>query len=60
MLLLTRNVADDKTIIIRTSDGDVIVSIQDIQKGQVRVGIDAPRNVVILRSEIVERQRLKR
>ena len=56
MLLLTRNVYEDKTIIIQTTDGDIIISIEGVKGGQVRVGIDAPDNVGIWRSELLDKE----
>jgi carbon storage regulator len=50
MLVLTRKV-DEK---INIGD-DIIVSILEISRGSVRLGIDAPRQVSIFRHEIYER-----
>jgi len=50
MLVLTRKV--DERICI---GDDVIVRIVEINKGNVRVGIEAPRNVFIYRHEVYER-----
>lgn len=51
MLVLTRNIND--TIII---DGHIKVVVLGIQGRQVRIGIDAPKNITVHREEI---QRLK-
>ena len=55
MLLLTRSAHKDETIIIQTSDGEVIISIQDVQGAQVRVGVDAPKTIKVFRNEVLER-----
>lgn len=50
MLILTRKVGE--TIVI----GDNIrVSVLSVQGNQVRVGVDAPRDVVVHREEIYDR-----
>ena len=50
MLVLTRKV-DER---INIGD-DIIVSVLEIDRGSVRLGIDAPRQVSIFRHEIYER-----
>ena len=52
MLLLTRKIGE--TIII---DGGVKNIVMDIQNGQVRFGIDAPKEVKVYREEIIERMK---
>ena len=49
-LLLKREI--DETIII---DGNVKITVMEIQNGQVRFGIDAPEEVKVYREEIYER-----
>ena len=57
MLVLTRTIGETNII-----NGDIEVTVTDIQGGQVRVGIDAPRDVIINREEIhnkVQAEKLK-
>ena len=57
MLVLTRNIGE--TIAI---NGDIKVTVTDILGGQVKVGIDAPEDVIINREEIhnkVQAEQLK-
>jgi carbon storage regulator len=49
MLVLSRKLGEE--III---NGDIVVKVTDIGGGQVRLGITAPRDVPVLRSEIAE------
>lgn len=49
MLVLSRKV--DQTIVIQ---GNITIKILEITGDRVKVGIDAPRNVVILRQELTE------
>lgn len=51
MLILTRR-AQGRIII----DGGITITILRIRGNQVRVGIDAPRNIAVHREEVVERQ----
>jgi len=55
MLVLTRQVGE--TIVI---DNDIKVTIGSIVKGQVRVVIDAPRDVLVLRKEIIGKSKKNR
>ncbi|CAI3788535.1 Translational regulator CsrA1 [Pseudomonas sp. MM227] len=50
MLILTRNT--DESIVI---EDDIRITIIDVKGGQVRLGIDAPRDVAVHRQEIYER-----
>ena len=34
---------------------DIVISIEDIANGMVKIGIEAPKDVVILRSELKEK-----
>ena len=49
MLVLTRRLGE----VIRIGD-DISIRVLDIQRGQVRVAIDAPREVPIHREEIYQ------
>lgn len=49
MLVLTRRVGE----VIRIGD-DVSISILDVQRGQVRVAIDAPREIPVHREEVYQ------
>lgn len=56
MLILTRRPGE--TILIDTSDGEQIqVAVLGVKGNQVRVGIEAPVDVVILRKEVADRRR---
>lgn len=50
MLIITRKLGERVTI-----GDDVTVTLLEIKGGQVRLGIQAPRNVAIHREEIYER-----
>ena len=50
MLILTRKVGAAINI-----GEDIIVKVIDIQRGQVRIGITAPKETHIFRSELTER-----
>ena len=52
MLILSRKVGE----VIKIGD-DIAVHVIDISKGFVKLGIDAPENVTILREEVFERIR---
>lgn len=51
MLVLTRSVGERLII----NDGEIKISILEVKGNQVRIGIDAPRNVAIHREEIFNR-----
>ncbi|MBN4063493.1 carbon storage regulator CsrA [Cardiobacterium sp. AH-315-I02] len=50
MLLLTRN--KDESIMI---GDDIKITVLEIKGNQIRIGIDAPKNVVVNREEIHQR-----
>ena len=47
MLILTRNVGEKILI-----DGGITITVVDIGTNRVSIGIEAPRNVVVLREEV--------
>lgn len=51
MLVLTRSVGERLII----GDGDIKLSVLEVKGNQVRIGIEAPRNVAIHREEIFKR-----
>jgi carbon storage regulator len=50
MLVLSRKIMESIKV------GDVTFTIVRIGKGTVRIGIDAPREVKIVRTEIIQRE----
>jgi len=50
MLILTRKEGEK----VRIGD-DIVIHVVDIGKGNVRIGVEAPKNVDIMRDEVVER-----
>lgn len=55
MLVLSRKVGEK----IVLADGLIVVSVARIQGGTVRIGIEAPADIPIVREEVVERLREK-
>lgn len=49
MLVLTRKIEEQIKI-----GENIVIKILDVDGGSVRIGIDAPRDIVILRMEILE------
>jgi carbon storage regulator len=49
MLVVSRKVGEELKV-----GEDIIVKVVDIDKNQVKIGIEAPRNISILRMELVE------
>lgn len=52
MLVLTRKVGEKLLI-----GDDIVINVIDVNRGNVRIGIDAPDHVSILRYEVYERIR---
>ncbi len=50
MLILTRK--KDESIII---DGNIEIQIIGIEEGKVKIGINAPKNIEVYRSEVVDK-----
>jgi carbon storage regulator CsrA len=60
MLILTRK--DQQKIVITCPQGDVVIKIMDVKRKlnhvtQVRIGLDAPKEFVILRDELINKKR---
>lgn len=51
MLVLTRKLRE--TIVIDTEQGPIVIEIIKLNSNRVRVGIDAPKNFPISRSELL-------
>ena len=51
MLKLTRRVGE--ALILTTSDGEIVVSLERLSESQVKIGIEAPKSVRVLRDELV-------
>jgi len=49
MLVVSRKIGEELKV-----GENIIIKIIDIEKNQVKVGIDAPRNITILRMELVK------
>ena len=54
MLTLTRK--PEETIVIGEGSERIEVTVKEIRRNQVRLGITAPENVRIFRKELVERE----
>lgn len=50
MLLITRK--EDEIVNIYTTDGIIKIHVKSFRNGQVRIGVDAPMTVQIMRDEI--------
>lgn len=53
MLVLTRTRGE--SIVIQTTDGPVEVVVTRVLDGRVKIGVNAPDNVKILRTEIIKK-----
>ncbi len=51
MLVLTRSVGQRLII----NEGEIKLNVLEIKGNQVRIGVDAPRNITVHREEIYER-----
>ena len=51
MLVLTRGIGEG----LRIGD-DILVTVERVTGGVVRIGIEAPRDALILRGEMIDRQ----
>ena len=50
MLILTRGINEDIAV-----GSDIVITVLGIQRGQVRIGVSAPRDVPVHRREVYER-----
>lgn len=55
MLVLTRKVGE--AIILETTDGPIKIMITKKSEHSFKFGIDAPKSVLILREELLDRER---
>lgn len=53
MLVLTRKI--DQSIIIYSGDTKIEIFVVDIKSNQVKIGIEAPPSVPIVRSELLDK-----
>lgn len=53
MLVLTRK--EGERLVLMGNDGEVVIEIHEIAAGRVRVAIDAPQSVRIIRQELLKR-----
>ena len=51
MLVVGRR--EGESIIIETTDGEIVVSLERLQGTQARIGIEAPEQVKVLREELI-------
>ncbi|WP_330109640.1 carbon storage regulator CsrA [Methylophaga thalassica] len=51
MLILTRRIGESLII-----DDDTVVTVLEVKGNQVRIGIDAPEDVNIVREELLDRE----
>ena len=52
MLVLSRK--KNESIVLYTQDGEITITVVAFVGPQIRIGIDAPKSVDILRKELVE------
>lgn len=55
MLILQRKEGQSLTI-----DERIVITIQEIGQGRVRLSVDAPRDITVLRTELIEAQQENR
>lgn len=51
MLVLERT--EGQKIILNTSDGPVEIVVYNIQQGRLRLGVNAPQSISIIREELI-------
>lgn len=52
MLKLSRKA--EESITIQTQEGTITISIEGVRGNQVKVGVDAPRSINVVRTELLE------
>lgn len=57
MLVLSRKLGEQ--IVMNVGDVSIMITVVDIDRGKIRLGIDAPRNVPIFRRELIDHEREK-
>ncbi len=55
MLTLTRRL--DETIVIGDGKDKIEITVREIRRNQVRLGVEAPQHVKIFRKELFDRER---
>lgn len=55
MLVLSRK--KKEAILISGRDGDIRIVVLEVEKGRIRIGIEAPKGVRVLREELLEEAR---
>ena len=55
MLVITRKLGE--SLIIRAGSDTITVSVEAVHGGNVRIGLDAPSHVQILRNELVQNRK---
>jgi carbon storage regulator len=52
MLVLSRLLMEQ--VVIPTDKGNIVITVTDIKKGKIRLGIEAPQEIRIYRRELLE------
>lgn len=55
MLVLSRKNGEE--IVIRAGADTIVIRVVDIDRGKIRLGITAPRDVLISRAELLDKER---
>lgn len=54
MLILARKLSE--RIRLLTSDGPIWITVCDIDRGEIRIGVEAPKSVPVHREELLDEQ----
>jgi len=57
MLVLSRKLGEK--ILIGTGANEIVLTVVDIDRGKIRLGIDAPREVPVFREELIRYKKEK-